>query len=60
MTLSVTTTTSYVDATCIRRLPVSGGFNAYAILIDVNANPSESVRCYFPEFKIFSGMTVSA
>lgn len=58
-TISITTTSPYVDASCQRRLPVSGGFNAYAILIDFNANAGESVRCYFPEFKIFSGMVFS-
>lgn len=56
-TISITTTSPYVSANCIRRLPVSGGFNAYSILIDFNANVGESVRCYFPEFKIFTGMS---
>lgn len=36
--ISITTTSPYVDAVCRRRLPVSTGFNAYAILIDFNAN----------------------
>ena len=47
-TISITTTSPYVDATCIRRLPVSGGTNAYAILIDFSANSGSSARCYFP------------
>lgn len=55
--ISITTTSPYVDATCRRRLPVSTGFNAYAILIDFNANAAEDVKCYFPEFTITSGMS---
>lgn len=57
--LSIATTTPFTDATCRRRKPITA-FNAYAILIDFYANKGDDVRCYFPEFKIQSGVNVQA
>lgn len=53
----MTTTSPYDSPKCIRRLPVSGGFNAFAILIDFNANANQYVKCYFPEFKTATSMS---
>ena len=58
--ISISTTSPYTNAVCTRRLPVSGGFNAYAILVDFDANAGQDVKCYFPEFKIYSNLVVQA
>ena len=56
--LSISTTSPYIDAKCRRRLP-AGSFTAFAILIDHNANANEDIRCFFPEFKIASSMSIT-
>ena len=57
--LSISTTSPYSNKPCRRRLPTgTAPFNLFSILISHNANEGEDIKCFFPEFKISSGMTL--
>lgn len=56
--LSTSTSSPFVDSTCIRRQP-QGTFTNYAILVNANAQLAQDLICFFPEFAISSGMSFS-
>ena len=57
--LTVSVSSPLVDASCIRRLP-TGSFNNYAILVNFNAQKTQDLICFFPQFRITSSMSFSA
>jgi len=61
--LSSSTSSPYVDAKCYRRLASvtvgSGTFANYAITIDHGVLKNNDVKCYFPEFYVTTGMSLT-
>lgn len=64
--LSSSSSSPFLDAKCYRRLPTtlpsspSQTYTNYAILIDHPALKSQDIRCYFPEFMISTGLSMTA
>lgn len=56
--LSISASSPIVDTVCKRRLP-SGSFSNFAIVIGASALSTQDLICFFPEFKIATGMSFS-